>query len=96
MINADIKSYNYYQYTGLDAYGEQQLSEDVKGSVKMAIYLTSQFVQDNINYTGANYVGITYDAAIDNSYVIQYGAERLKVLYVNPAGNKKQVFLARV
>ena len=61
----------------------------------MAIYTTSQAIQDNINYKSANYVGLTY-ALLDDSYVIQYGDEKLKVLYVTPQGRMKQVFLVKI
>ena len=58
----------------------------------MAINLTSQSVQDNINYKDANYMGLTH-AKVDDTYIIQYGEERLKVLYVNPFGRLNQVFM---
>ena len=63
------------------------------GQIKMAINLSNQSVQDNINYKDAQYVGLTH-ADIDDKYIIQYQDERLKVLYVNPFGRMKQVFLS--
>lgn len=87
--------YNYFTYSAKDAYGQPQLSSDPTGTVKIAIYITSQTVQDNINYKGANYVGFTH-SLLDDSCVIQYGDTRLKVLYVNPQGRLKQVFLAEI
>lgn len=95
MINADMRKYYYYTYGAADAYGQPQLSKDVKGSVKMAINITSQSIQDNINYKGANYLGLTY-ALLDDTCVIQYGDKKLKVLYVNPKGKLKQVFLVEL
>lgn len=93
MLNNDYKNYVYYQYTGKDAYGQPQLSSEPAGVVKMAVYITSQSIQDNINYKGANYLGLTY-ALLDDTCVLQYGEKKLKVLYVNPQGRLKQVFLA--
>ena len=90
-----MQNYDYFLYQDKDAYGQPQLSEEPKGKVTMSIYITSQTVQDNINYTGANYLGLT-TALLDNSYVIQYGDEKLKVLYVNPKGRYKQVFMAKI
>mgnify|MGYP003311878358 CR=1 FL=1 len=95
MISADMRNYEYYLYGENDAYGQPQLSEDVQGSIKMAINLTSQSVQDNINYKSANYMGLTL-MPINETYVIQYGNERLKVLYVNPKGRYKQVFMVTI
>lgn len=95
MINADMRLYDYFLYDGKDKYGSPILSEDVKGSVKMAINITSQSIQDNINYSGASYIGLTH-SLLDDTYVIQYGEEKLKVLYVNPKGRLKQVFLAKI
>lgn len=61
----------------------------------MSINLTSQSVQDNINYSGANYMGLTY-AKVDDTYIIEFGEERLKVLYVNPLGRLNQVFMKKI
>lgn len=95
MINADMRLYNYYTYGADNAYGQAQLSKDVKGSVKMAINITSQAIQDNINYKGANYIGLTH-ALLDDTCVIQYEDKKLKVLYVNPKGKLKQVFMVEI
>ena len=95
MINADMRNYDYFIYGEADAYGQQQLSETAAGTIKMAINIASQSVRDSVAYSGTEYTGLTH-AAIDDSYVIQYGEERLKVLYVNPRGRFKQVYLTRV
>jgi hypothetical protein len=94
MINAEMRLYNYFIYGEEDGYGMPALSEGVKGQIKMAIALTSQSVQDNINYRDAQYIGLTHDADITDKYVVKYGSEKLKVLYINPKGRYKQVFMA--
>jgi hypothetical protein len=95
MINADMRNYDYYLYDGKDAYGQEQLTAEPQGKIKMAINITSQTVQDNINYNGANYIGVT-QALVNDSFVIAYNNEKLKVLYVNPKGRFKQVFLVKI
>lgn len=95
MINADMRLYDYYTYGAPNEYKQPQLSSDVQGSIKMAIFTTSSSVQDNVNYKDAAYLGLT-TAPINDKYVIQYGAERLKVLYVIPKGRFKQVFLRNI
>lgn len=95
MINCDMRNYDYFTFGEKDAYGQPTLSPEAQGTLKMAIYITSQSIQDNINYKQANYIGLT-QGAVNDSYVIQYGNEKLKVLYVNPKGKLKQVFLARI
>ncbi len=95
MITTDMRLYDYYLYEGKDSYGFPILSETRKGVVKMTINITNQSIQDNINYSGASYIGLTH-SLLDDSYVIQYGNEKLKVLYVNPKGRLKQVFLAKI
>jgi hypothetical protein len=95
MINADMREYNYYLYGAEDEYGQPSLSADVQGSFKMAIYSSSTEVQNNIIYTGASYVGFTYDEVTDKA-VIAYGDKLLKVLYVlkPPSGRlHTQVFM---
>lgn len=91
MINTDMRYYDYFTYGEKDSYGQAELSQEVQGTIKMAINTTSQSVTDNINYKDATYIGLTH-AAIDDTYVIQYGDEKLKVLYVNPKGRFKQAF----
>jgi hypothetical protein len=95
MIIADMRLYDYFLYEGKDTYGFPILSDEPKGQIKMTINITGQTIQDNINYSGASYIGLTH-SLLDDSYVIQYGEEKLKVLYVNPKGRLKQVFLAKI
>lgn len=95
MINADMRSYDYFTYGNRDAYGQSKLSSEPMGQVRMAINITSQSVQDNVNYEGSQYIGLTY-AKVDSTYVIKYGDERLKVLYINPKGRLNQVFMSRM
>lgn len=98
MINADMHLYDYFTLGENDEYGQQAMpAEDAipVGKVKMVINISSQSIQDNINYSGAQYIGLTH-AKVDDTYVIQYGNERLKVLYVNPKGRLTQVFMAQV
>ena len=95
MINNDMRQYEYYLYGDSNGYGQPQLSKEAQGVVKMAINISNQSVQDNINYSGANYVGLTF-ALLDDTYAIKYGDSYLKVLYVNPKGRLKQVYLAKI
>lgn len=98
MINTDTRLYNYYLLGEIDEYGQRPLpAADAKpaGSIKMAMNISSQAIQDNINYKNANYTGITH-AYVDDTYIIEYENKRLKVLYVNPKGRIKQVFLQEI
>ena len=87
-----MRLYDYFTYGEDDAYGQPMLSKEPVGKIKMAINISSQSVQDNINYRDAQYIGLTY-ADVKDAYVIVYGEERLKVLYINPKGRYNQVFL---
>ena len=95
MINRDMKAYNYLTIGGSDEYGQPQITPEVQGTVKMALYISSQAVQDNINYKDCKYIGLT-TAYVDDTYIIEYEKERLKVLYVNPKGRYKQVYLGEM
>ena len=96
MIMTEMRLYDFLTFGEMNDYGQPQLSEEPKGQVRMAIYTTSQSVQDNVLYENATYIGLTHDAEIDDKYVILDGDERLKVLYVQPKGRFKQVFMARM
>lgn len=93
MINTDMRLYDYFTFGDEDGYGQPQLSTEPKGKIKMAINISSQSTQDNILYKDCTYVGLTKDANVDDTYVIGYRESKLKVLYVNPRGRNKQVFL---
>ena len=95
MINADMRLYDFFTLGEPNSYGQPQLSKQPQGQIKMAIYITSQSVQDNINYKDCKYVGLT-TGQIDDSCVIEYGNEKLKVLYINPKGRYKQVYLGEI
>ena len=100
MINANMREYNYFLYNSdTDAYGQKTLIKDdngepvIQGTIKMSIDNTTTAIQDNINYQNAQYIGLTMNKNISDHYVIQYGEEQLKVLYVVPKGRYRQVFL---
>lgn len=94
MINADMRSYDYYTFDTENAYAQLQLSPK-KGAVKMAINSINTSTADNIRFKDATYLGLTL-AVVNDTYVIQYGEERLKVLYVVPKGRYKQVFMKNI
>lgn len=102
MINTNMHTYNYFAYGEPDEYGQPTLIKNeqgvpaIQGTIKIAINTTGQSIQDNINYKGATYLGLTHDAKVDDTYVIEYEEELLKVLYVNPYGRLKQVFLVNI
>ncbi len=96
MIYTNMRSYNYFTFGEPNAYGQPQLSKEPVGQVKLSIFTTSQSVQANINYTNANYIALTHDKNINDEWVIEYGKERLKVLYTMKQGRYIQVFLAKM
>lgn len=95
MINCNMRIYNYFTFGNKNEYGQQTLSAEPKGTIKIAIFTSTTAIQDNINYKQASYIGLT-KAAVNDSYVIEYGEKKLKVLYVNPKGKLKQVFLTEI
>lgn len=92
MINNEMRLYNYMLYAQSDEYGQATISNEIKGQIKMAIYTMSQAIADNIKYKEATYIGLT-QSEIDDRFIILYGNEKLKVLYVNEQGRMKQVFM---
>lgn len=96
MINAIMRSYDYQTFSDENDYGQVQApAKDAEpiGSVKMAIVTTTSAIQDNIRYKDSTYLGLT-SAAVTDKFLIKYGDIRLKVLYVEPAGRLKQVFMS--
>lgn len=94
MINAMMRSYNYSTF-GTNDYGQKVVDNQIKGQVKMAINLTNQSIQNDINYKDAQYVGLTMNE-VSEDFVINYGTKKLKVLYINPFGRFIQVFLQEI
>ena len=95
MIATDMRYYDYFTLGANDEYGQPQLSEQPQGTIKMAINTASTAIQDNIKYKNTTYIGVTH-APINDSYVIKYGDEKLKVLYVLSKGRYKQAFLTNI
>lgn len=95
MITTDMRTYSYFTLGEDNGYGQPVLSAEPQGTIKMAINISSQSIQDNINFQDCNYVGLTM-AKLDDSYVIQYGEEKLKVQYINPRGRYTQVYMKRI
>jgi hypothetical protein len=96
MINADVRLYDYYTFGEPDEYGQPQLSKEPIAQLKMAVYVASQSIQDNVLYKNAEYIAFTFGDVKDN-YVIDYNGQLLKVLYITPARKGfKQVMLARI
>ena len=87
-----MRIYNYFTIGTTNAYGQPTLTTEPQGTIKIAIYSTNTAVQDNVLYKNASYVGLT-QAEVKDTYVIEYENTKLKVLYVNPKGRYKQVFL---
>lgn len=95
MINRDMRYYNFFTFGAVDSYGQPQPTTEPQGVVKMAVSPISQSIVDNVRYKDASYLGLT-QGYIDDKYLIQYGDEKLKVLYIIPKGRYKQVFLKNV
>lgn len=91
-----MRTYNYFTFGDDNGYGQPTLSDVPRGTIKMAINITSQSTQDNILYKDGSYIGLTFDNSVNDTYVIQYGETKLKVLYVNPKGRYKQVFMGEM
>lgn len=90
-----MRFYDYYTFGEVDEYGQDILSTDPQGQIKIAIYVTNQTIQDNVNYKNCSYIGIT-KAPVEDKCVIQYGDKKLKVLYVTPSRGYKQVFMSEI
>lgn len=98
MINTDMRLYDYFAIGESDSYGQPQLptlESDPIGQIKMAINIVSQAITDNIKYKDCSYLGLTKDN-VNDTYIINYEKKLLKVLYVNPKGRFKQVFMSEL
>lgn len=95
MINSQMREYNYSILDNHNDYGQPQETE-AEDKIKMAINFASETISENPLYSGAQYIGLTLNKDINEKYIIQYGQEKLKVLYTNSQGRYTQVFMARV
>lgn len=89
-----LTKYNYYTLVDSEYGGKTADFTSPTGVVNMAIQLNNMAMNSNTIYTSANFVGLTQED-IDDTYIIEYGNEKLKVLYVYPEGKYKQVFMQR-
>lgn len=96
MINANMHSYSFFTFGEKDAYGQIRSSEEPVGTIKIAITNISTTIGETIKYKDATYLGLTRDAKVNDTYVIEYEGQKLKVLYIIPKGRLKQVFMAEI
>jgi hypothetical protein len=79
---------------GQDEYGQDLNAPISQSSITLTFGLYTHQQTDDIRYQDVEYTGLTvYDVA-DNQ-VIQIGDKKYKVLFVNPFGRMKQVFLKK-
>lgn len=90
-----MKNYPYKTLSeNRNAYGQQSVTSTT-GYINMAINILTQNTKDYILYSDAEFIGLTNDN-VDDTYIISYGEEELKVKYVNPIGRLTQVFMVRI
>lgn len=100
MINRKARIYNYYTLGEINEYGQRTISEEPTGRIRMAIDIITQNTEENILYQGATFIGLTTERQVNDKMIIEYYDEELdsyqkmKVLYVNPMGRLKQVFMS--
>lgn len=90
-----MKEYNYSTLGSKNEYG-QEIETLAQDTVKLAIYSVSNTIGTNINYKDATYIALTHNKSINDTYIIHYGEEKLKVLYTIPSGRYTQVFLSEM
>ena len=96
MIQSNMKLYNYYTLDELDDYGTNQASEEIKGQVKLSIFLQTKQLSDNSIYKDTQFTALTNDKDINEKYLIEYNEKLLKVLYINDLGRYRQVYLGSI
>ena len=93
MINTKMRLYEYFAFGEPDEYGQPILSKEPVGAVKMSISNISTTTSDGIKYKDADYIGLTL-AKVNDTYVIKFNEEMLKVRYVITDGRYNQVFMS--
>jgi hypothetical protein len=97
MINTKMREYKYYKYDGEDEYGQAKLSEKPMGKVKIAIYKVSEQLDGSIKFSKGLFQGITMDKNIDDTYILKYGKDKLKVTSIMPSDSYYRLaYLTRV
>lgn len=99
MIIRNLRPYDFVKVRFNENLGQDIIPPNdaaPEGQVKLSIFPSSTGTQENILYSDCAYVGFTFNYEIDDKYVIQYGKERLKVMYRQTYGRMIQVFLKRV
>ena len=66
MIQSNMKLYNYRTLGELDDYGTNQIGTDVKGQVKLSIFLQTKQLSDNSIYKEAQFTALTNDKNIND------------------------------
>lgn len=93
MINSRMQDMEYFLLGVDNGYGQITMSPEPQGTINISISTITKAVSDDIRYSDASYLGLTHDKNINDTYIIKYGDELLKVQYVIPDGRYTQVFL---
>lgn len=94
MINSNMRNYDYFLLGVDNGYGQLTMTPEKQGEVNIGITILTKTVTDDLRYADAEYLGLTFDKNITDSYIIKYGEKLLKVKYIIPTGRHTQVFMS--
>lgn len=80
---------------GQDEYGQDLMNELDRKPITLTFGLYNHKQTDDIRYEDVEYTGLTIYDVFDDQ-IIQIGEDRYKVLFANPFGRMRQVFLKRI
>lgn len=97
-----FKKYFYFTYnTELDSYGQFVENSTPTGTIKLALFLNSQNVNNNPLYADCEYCGKTFDSNIEtvfnnSGFRILNGNDFLKAKYIAKVRNYFIVYFQKV
>lgn len=94
MINSRMSPHEYFLLGVDNGYGQITMTPEKQGEITIGITMLTKTVTDDLRYSDAQYLGLTYDKNINDTYIIKYGDELLKVKYIIPTERLTQVFLS--
>jgi len=95
VINRSEQPALLYTMGGQDEYGQDLVEPIAQKKITLTFGLYNHKQTDDIRYEDVEYTGLTpYDVADDQ--VIELNGFKYKVLFVNPFGRMKQVFLRKI
>lgn len=93
MINREMRQATVVTYGGVDEYGQMNTTATASRDTYLTFGLYQHTNSNDVRYQNVTHYGLTKDSEITDNDIIVIDGVEYKVLFVNPFGRMREVFL---